>query len=175
MTKTFSAIEINDLLIIQNFFDKSIGLTEYKNQKDLINAYIDFFKLNSNIGKVTDLKLPIDFKEQKDLYNQLDKRTFDDIWLIGSSTKMDLNDTLKNIELNRHGKYMEFLKVFGKQNSVIDKYYNTLNVAGDISPAMVADMGIDYGSYDIKDPKIRLIIAIHYLTLNDRIKRNGKY
>ena len=173
--ETFNATEIDDLLKIQSFFDKSIGLTESKNQKEIIKAYTDFFQLNSEIEKVADLDLPIDFNDQKMLYNQLDKKTFEDIWSIGWSTKMNSNDTLKNVELNRHGIYVGFLKTLGEQDSIIDKYYNSLDVAGDISPSMVADLVKNYDNYNIKDPKIRLMIAIHYLTLNDKFKRKEKY
>lgn len=173
--ETFNATEIDDLLKIQSFFDKSIGLTVTKNQKEIIKAYTDFFQLNSEIEKVADLDLPINFNDQKKLYNQLDKKTFEDIWSIGWSTKMNSNDTLKNVELNRHGKYVEFLKTLGKQDSIIDKYHNSLEVAGDISPAIVADLVKNHDNYNIKDPKIRLMIAIHYLTLNDKFERKEKY
>lgn len=173
--ETFNATEIDDLLKIQSFFDKSIGLTDTKNQKEIIKAYTDFFQLNSEIEKVADLDLPINFNDQKKLYNQLDKKTFEDIWSIGWSTKMNSNDTLKNVELNRHGKYVEFLKTLGKQDSIIDKYHNSLEVAGDISPAIVADLVKNHDNYNIKDPKIRLMIAIHYLTLNDKFERKEKY
>jgi hypothetical protein len=171
----FNSSEINDLLKIQNFFDKSIGLADNKNQTDLIKVYTDFFKLNSEIEKAADLELPIDFKNQKVLYNQLDKTTFDDIWSIGWSMKMNSSDTLKNIELNRSGKYAGFLKSLGDKDSMVNKYYNSLELAGDISPSMISDLVKNYDNYDIKDPKIRLLIAIHYLTLNDKFERKEKF
>ena len=171
----FDSSEINDLLKIQDFFDKSIGLTDKNKDEDVLKVYADFFNTNSEIEKVADLELPINFNDQKDLYNQIDKKTFENIWSIGWSRKMDSNDTLKNVELNRHGKYVEFLKTLGKQDSIIDKYCTGLEVAGDISPAMVADLVKNYNNYNIKDPKIRLMIAIHYLTLNDKFERKEKY
>ena len=155
--------------------DKSIGLTDKNKDEDVLKVYADFFNTNSEIEKVADLELPINFNDQKDLYNQIDKKTFENIWSIGWSRKMDSNDTLKNVELNRHGKYVEFLKTLGKQDSIIDKYCTGLEVAGDISPAMVADLVKNYNNYNIKDPKIRLMIAIHYLTLNDKFERKEKY
>jgi hypothetical protein len=70
---------------------------------------------------------------------------------------------------------LEFLKTFGEEDSVINNYYNSLDIAGDISPTMFADLAINYKNYNLKDPKIRLIIAIHYLTLNDKYERKEKY
>ncbi len=173
--ESFNTTEINDLTKIQSYFDKSIGLTENENQENLEKVYTDFFLQNSNIEKVSDFKLSINFNDQKKLYNQLDKKTFDNIWEISWSTKWNSNDTLKHIQLNRHGKYTEFLKTVGKQDSVINNYYNSLEIAGDISPSMFADLIKNYKNYNVNDPKIRLIIAIHYLTLNDQFERKEKY
>ncbi|WP_346858526.1 hypothetical protein [uncultured Draconibacterium sp.] len=128
ITMTFSATEINDLVIIQDFFDNCIGLAENEKQDNIDKVYFDFFQQNSDITKATDLKIPIDFEKQKGLYNQIDKKTFEDIWSIDRFIKRDSNDTLKNVGLNRHGKYFEFLKLLGGQDSTINKYYNTLEV-----------------------------------------------
>ncbi|WP_159523903.1 hypothetical protein [Sunxiuqinia indica] len=171
----FNTTEINDLVKIQSFFDRSIGLTESDKQENLEKEYTDFFLQNSGIEKVSDFKLSINFSDQKKLYNQLDQKTFDDIWKISWSTKWNSNDTLKHIQLNRQGKYVQFLKTFGEQGTVINSYYNSLEIAGDISPTMVADLVKNYKNYNINDPKIRLIIAIHYLTLNDQFERKEKY
>ena len=32
-----------------------------------------------------------------------------------------------------------------------------------------------YNQYDVRDPRIRLVVAIHYLTLNDQFERKDKY
>lgn len=171
----FNETEINDLTKIQSFFDKSIGSKVNENEENLEKLYTNFFLQNSDIEKASDFKLSINFGEQKELYNQLDKRTFDDIWVIGWLTKMDSNDTLKIIQLNRQGKYVELLKTIGEQDSTINNYYNSLEIAGDISPSMFADLIKNHKNYNLKDPKIRLIIAIHYLTLNDQFERKEKY
>ncbi len=173
--ESFNTTEINDLTKIQSFFDKSIGLTESDKQENLEKVYTDFFLQNSDIEKISDFKLSINFNDQKELYNQLDKKTFDDIWEISWSKEINSIDTLKQIQLNRQGGYVKFLKTFGEQDSVINNYYNSLEIAGDISPTMVADLIKNYKNYNVNDPKIRLIIAIHYLTLNDKFERKEKY
>ncbi|MGE0019386.1 MAG: hypothetical protein AB7S72_06955 [Draconibacterium sp.] len=77
--KTFNAAEINDLLKIQGFFDKSIGLAENDRPENLEKGYTNFFLQNSDIEKAADFKLSINFSEQKGLYHQLDQKTFDNI------------------------------------------------------------------------------------------------
>lgn len=173
--ESFDKTEINDLKKIQSFFDKSIGLTESDTQENLEKVYTDFFLQNSNIEKISDFNLSINFNDQKELYNQLDQKTFNNIWTISRLNKLGSNDSLENIILNRQGKYVAFIKTLGKQDSVINNYYNSLEIAGDISPTMVADLIKNYKNYNVIDPKIRLIIAIHYLTLNDQSERKENY
>ena len=172
---SFNTTEMNDLAKIQRFFDESIGFTEREKQENLEKVYTDFFLQNSDIEKESDFKLSINFNDQKELYDQLDKKTFDNIWEISRWSEWNSNDTLKRIQLNREGKYLQFLKTFGEQDSVINNYYNSLEIAGDISPTMIADLVKNYKNYNVNDPKIRLIIAIHYLTLNDQFERKEKY
>lgn len=173
--ESFNSTEINDLTKIQRFFDKSIGLTKSDKQEDLERVYTDFFLQNAYIEKISDFKLSINFNDQKELYNQLDQKTFNNIWTISWSTKWGSNDTLKHIKLNHQGKYVEFLKASGEHDSVINNYCNSLEIAGDISPTMVADLIKNYKNYKVNNPKIRLLIAIHYLTLNDQFERKEKY
>ena len=173
--KLFTTTEINDLAKIQTFFDKSIGLTDSDKQENVEKVYTDFFLQNADIEKVADFKTLINFSDQKELYNQLDENTFNDIWEISWSKKGNSVDSLQHIQLNGHGKYMDLLKTVGKQDTVINNYYNSLEIAGDISPSMFADLVRNYENYNINDSKIRLIIAIHYLTINDQLKRKAKY
>lgn len=160
ITDIFSKTEISDLLKIQHFFDKNIGLDKANKQKKLDEVYSKFFLKNSKIDQQEDLKLSIRFDNQKELYTQLDKKTFNDIWKVSSKSK--------RLSLNPKGKYASLLKEVGKKDSVINNYYNGLQRVGDISPSIVSDLLKNYKNYNIKNPKVRLMIAIHYLTLNDQ-------
>lgn len=81
------------------------------------------------------------------------------------------DDTLKCITYSYNGKYLTYLEELGNENHLIQKYHEAYHFLGDISPTMVASILLDYKNYDIRDIRIRLVIAIHYLTLNDQFER----
>lgn len=168
----FNSSELTDLLKVQHFFDRQISITDKISESNLDESYHHFFQRLAKVNTAGDLLLPINFNKQKEFYQQIDKYTFDQIWLFDSLVNMATGDTLMHIQLNGNGKYLQFLKKLGGQNKVIKDYVNGLEIAGDISPSMIAVLVKNYSKYDIKDPKIRLMVAIHYLTLNDQWTRN---
>src|SRR5690606_37030705 len=120
-----------------------------------------------------EIKIP--FSEQQKLYDSISDSTFNQIWCLGKSWKRDSPDTLKHIGLRYDGKYSEFLKSFGKENKVIQGDYQTFEDAGAISPSMVAGLLFNYEDYDVRDIRIKLIVAIHYLTMSDQNERKEEY
>ena len=170
----FDASEINDLQKIQQFFDHQIGLNKNSDEKTIHDKYEKFFNDVAETTVINNLSLPIDFDQQKEFYSQLSNTTFEDIWKFGSITRIDSTGGLKYIQLNRNGNYLSFLKKLGEQDKTIANYYKSLEIAGDISPSMVASLIKESDKYNIDDPKIRLVIAIHYLTLNDQWNRKER-
>lgn len=172
---TFSPGEIEDLSKILSFFDQQISMRDKGSEKSPDESYQRFFKELSEVKTTGDLSIPIDFKKQNDLYTELNESTLKQIWSYGWIVKWGTTDTLKNMQLNRDGKFAKFLKKSGENNRVIKKYAESLEIAGEISPAIIGDLLKNYSNYDMNDPKIRLMVAIHYLTLNDQWNRKEKY
>ncbi|MEN8123272.1 MAG: hypothetical protein ABFS35_23245 [Bacteroidota bacterium] len=129
-------------------------------------------KKNSDFG-IFEIGIP--FENQIQMYDRIDEITFQNIWTFNKSWKPDLPGTLKSIGIKYNSKYVDFLELFGKESEVVNNYYEDLMSCGDISPTMVADVLINHAQYDIQDERIRLLIAIHYLTLNDQYERKEKY
>jgi len=169
--ESFNKSEIKDLSKIQRFFDQSIGVTDYTNEKEILKAYSDFFKVNTEIEMASEIKIPFSISAQKDLNNQLDKSFFDEIWIYRETIANNTGDTLTDMELNLSGKFVAFLKKQGLQDKKFENYYKTISLAGDVSPSLVAVIAKNFNDYDIEDPKIRLLIAIHYLTINDNLNK----
>ncbi|WP_299580306.1 hypothetical protein [uncultured Sunxiuqinia sp.] len=166
----FTQNEIRDLEVLVGFFEKQIstkGTTE-----DLPSTYQAFFEKMAQTKKIGAIKLPLDFEEQQKIYQQIDPKTFDEIWLVSKAITHE-GDTINTIQLNREGKYKRLLEALSTQNPTLLKYDYDLETAGDLSPAMVAHVIKKYPKYDISQPTVRLVLAIHYLTLNDRLKRNN--
>ena len=119
----------------------------------------------------------VDFEKQKELYNSISKSTFDEIWEFGKATYPDTGLELKNLGSKYNGKYQKFLTEFGKNNPEVKNYADRLIEAGDFESVGWLQQSIykNPKEFDLEDPNIQLLIAIHYLTLNDQQKRTDKW
>ena len=171
----FNESEIQDLETILVFFDNKICETENINKSNISECYRSFFERMAEFEKTGIIEFRVPFEEQRNIYKIINQSTFDEIWIFGKSWKPKTNQTFKSISYNLSGKYVEYLEELGKENKIIKNYIDTLLAAGDISPIMFANVLMGYKNYDITDIRVRLMIAIHYMTLNDQNERNEKY
>lgn len=171
----FNEKEINDLEKILDFFENQISEIENRPIENLQNCYESFFIRLEKAEKTGFIEIKIPFGKQLNLYNEIDTSTFNQIWCFHRSWKCGSSDTLKSISINLNGKYVVFLESLGKEYSIIKRYDEMLRGCGDISGGMVASLLMLHKKYDTTDIRIRLFIAIHYLTLNDQFERNEKY
>ena len=120
----------------------------------------------------------IDFNQQLKMYKQLDSSTFKQIWYFGRHRiirKQKDSLDFKEISLASNNKYSKFLDKYGKENNVIKNYIKRLKAAGDITPTMNSSLIMAYERYNLSDIRTKLMIAIHYLTINDQFFRKEKY
>lgn len=119
----------------------------------------------------------IDFEKQKKLYSQISQTTFNEIWSFGKASYPDSGLELKSIGAVYNGKYQKFLSDFGNHNKAIKKYGERIAEAGDfVSLYLTYWQILKYKKdFNLNDPNIQLIIAIHYLSLNDQEKRKDKW
>jgi len=78
---------------------------------------------------------------------------------------------------NSTGKYYKYLSDLGNQNPIIDKYAEKINASGDFNGLDIHYWNVlnNKKHFDINNPNVQLILAIHYLSLNDQEKRNEKW
>lgn len=173
----FNQDEIQGFINILEFFDNEICPPQSKNK--IQECYKAFFQRMSNNLSENLVEINIPFEKQLVLHQQLDKTIQNEIWfstkmfyyrkryIQNNTQELIYPDTLNNILiLSSQGKYAEFLNSYSKENSKVRFYYDQLILDHGISPTVFADIIENYRSYDISDDKIRLIVAIHYLTLN---------
>lgn len=166
INEIFDRTEIQDLREIIQFFNTAICTSENLSNDDVNKCYNQYLKrLNENLTTEVGLELQISFEDQKAFLEQLNPNTLNQIW----SYEKIWNKTSDTLEIRDYnlGKYMEFLKEFGKANDKANKYYENLMSIGVISPSAFADMLINYREYNTEDERIKLLIAIHYLTINE--------
>ena len=83
----------------------------------------------------------------------------------------------KSIGAVYNGAYQKFLSDIGKTNEPINKYAIKIAETGDVN-----FLYLNYGiilrhkkEFNLENPHIQLILAIHYLSLNDEAKRKEKW
>ncbi len=103
-----------------------------------------------------------------DIAHFLSQNTFGKIWEYkDTKSAMDSENVNSQLFLKYDGAYQQFLKKLAEEEGgVIEDYYQSFEIAGDLSPAMVAMFQKQYTQLDIADERIRLVIAVHYLTLS---------
>ena len=69
---------------------------------------------------------------------------------------------------------MNFLKKAGKKDEFIKDYHEAVEAAGGPPPFLISGITKYRDLLDIEDTKVKFVIAIHYLTLNDQYKRKEK-
>ena len=198
ITKVFNDTEVEDLTLLLDFFENQICSIEDKPLSNLNECYNSFIQSMTKSAETGNLDIKISLNKQKDIYRQINDSTFNEIWHVGwiiePSKKVAIkdalsppknkksfadvfgnSDSLSRIDLVPNGKYSLFLKEYGNQSPVIKKYYQYLTDASTLSPGMVSSIMMNYDYYDIKDVRMKLVFAIHYLTLNDQTNRKEKY
>lgn len=167
----FTVHEINELEILFDFFNNKI-CPENENLI-LSKCYNQFFENIEIMKDSGEFSIPVDFNSQQFVYSKISDFTFNEIWTFGKywETRDTLKTTYKTIYLNTNGKYFNFIKEVGQTDNFIKDYYEKVEASGDISPSLIAGILINYENLNIQDIRVQFIIAIHYMTLNDRYSR----
>lgn len=165
----FTQSELKDFnRIVQFFKDETCGNTEFEKGFRQINY-------DSLIRKGENISTKIDFEKQKNLYKEILPSTFNEIWIFCESFFPQTQAKAEDLCLETNGKYLEYLIAFGQDNPKIAEYSKRLQASGDFY-----QFDIEYKEiltqkeyFDLADFNIQLVLAIHYLSLNDHSKRNA--
>lgn len=164
LSQIFNNDEIDDLQKIVTFFDNQI-MNSFKSE-NIVDSYNKFNMKDLELKEKGLIFGNVDFLMQQELYNSINKSTFDEIWNLGKSTN-EKGEARNIVFINPLGKYAKYLHILGARNRFIKNYIETMESSYDISPSLLYVMTDNYRKLDISDESIRLMIAIHYLTLND--------
>lgn len=169
--ESFSETEIQDLQLLIDFFHKTICDSD----KDLEDCYYHFFQKNKLATDLGTMYLPIPFENQQEVYKKFQDSTFYQVWAFGkTSTRDNPTDTLREVYFRWDGKFMNFLKKAGKKDEFIKNYYESVQKEGGPPLSLIEGIIMNYDKLNIEDQKVKFVIAIHYLTINDQYKRREK-
>ena len=171
LNKNFTAEQIADLNKITKFFKSEMCLhmdSDFKTcyertPHEYLEATVNGFWTN------------IDFEKQKELYKEIEKSTFNEIWMFCESTYYPSETKAKDLCAVTKGKYIKYLIDLGKTNQRIAKYVERIQGSGDFNGFDIQYREVlkNKKYFDLNDPNIQLILAIHYLSLNDQSTRNA--
>ncbi len=155
--------------LVRNF-DKQI-ISIYHPTGDIQAAYRLFSEdiaSVKNTDEFEQIMKPIRQGYEK-IITQAGKSTLEKIWNMNphSGEKGSILESLKN-----KGVYINFLEDLGIKYPLIKDYVEMVINAGDVSPACVVSLVRNQGELEISDPDIRLFLAVHYLSLNRKPKKN---
>lgn len=166
--EVFTESEIQDLQLLLEFFNQTI----YEPGKDIEVCFNDFFAKVKQSFDSGSVYLHIPFEKQQEVYEKFQDSTFYQIWTFNETWKPDHpNDTFQVVDYKWDGKFMKFLKIAGEKDFFIKSYHELVAVAGGISPGLTSYLIMNEGKANIDNVKVKFVIAVNYLTLNDQYKR----
>ena len=170
LKRHFSKDQIRDLERLKNFFQNEVCSNIDSDFESCINS-IDS---DSLMAKGEGVWSYIDFEKQKKLYQEI-APTFKEIWNYCESTYYPKRIQAQNLCAKTHGLYVNYLRDLGKSNPRIAKYRDAILASGLFSAQYLPlkEILANNNKFDLSDPNIQLILAIHYLTVNDYVKRNA--
>jgi hypothetical protein len=166
----FSADQIADLKKITEYFEKQICEND---QTDFKSCFEPILPDLIDVGYEPIFEF-VDFQMQKELYNSIGKTTFNEIWNFCRTTNLKTNKSYQSLcAKGVEGKYADFLLAVGQNNKFVKKYADRLIASGDFESSTLLQQWIytNKESFDLSNPNIKLIIAIHFLSINDQEKR----
>lgn len=147
-------IELNS--IISEF--ENVLMIEYKTQSEK-EAYKQFSKFVVTNGFYPEIE------NYEDLFSKVkDFEVFHKIWQLQIVSKTQKN----HFKLKYNSSYQEYLESFGEKSEFIRMYADKFEYTGGISPSENAYILQNIDSIDLNNKNIRLILAIHNITLINR-------
>jgi len=164
----FDTEQISDLKVLTKFFKSKIcedNSSGFKNCYE--NIYPEFLEKDWN-----PILERIEYKNQIEVYKQINKSTFNDIWTFCEITECCPDIKYNRACLNLDGKYFSFLKEISNSNTIVNKYTKWIIETGDIQLGYLENEILNNQSeFNLNNPNLQVILAIDYLSQNDQQKR----
>ena len=198
MRKTLRNLFIIILLVLSFSCSSQFATTEMKNHFSTeqiadLNKITEFFKSQICTNASTDFQtcfdnLPnlvkngyspilerLDFNSQNELYKSISKKTFNEIWMFCQTKNYQTKSEYESLCAAGYGKkYANYLTEIGKKNKSVAEYADRLIKSGDFEFTLYFPQQIykNKKDFDLKDSNIQVLLAIHFLSINDQESRN---
>lgn len=169
----FTETEIKDLETILDFFEGQICELSQVRRDSILDCYDEFFKNVSTAQGSGIIYIPVPFHEQLEMYKKLSATTLQEVWLVGTAVNQTTGDTTERFSLSTEGKYVQFLKALRKDYQILEAYQRSFLQERKMATPMIETLLYNFHLLNLKDIRIRLFVALHYLTLNDLYERKN--
>jgi len=173
MLEIFTEEEVEDLqAMLQLFETQQCALLE-EAATDLAVCY-NAFAAAVKDGKPGTDYLPISYEAQHMTFGDFHSGTIAAFW--SNQMLMRADDPSKQIMAlvyQPEGKIREFLELLGKEYILVQQYAEIFNSIHTITPKMEEDVIRNLKAFNLADIRVRVFLAVHFLTLNDNYKRQG--
>lgn len=162
----FTKAQIRELEKIIIFFNDAICTIKGVENSPPDECYHMYFERLLAEEETGNIHFGISHKQREHLFANIDSGLFNEIWTYGKSLDRKAESNAV-INILHNGKYVKLLNTISAEDVKVHEYATKLQAAGGIAPSMIADVLYNYKQYDIVDERIKLLIAIHYITLSD--------
>ncbi len=168
----FTPSELKGIEKMITYVDRQVS--EITKVSDINQSYHTYF---DELDSFVFLALVKDTTKFKFL-ETIDEEAFSTIWRMDNHTEMvKTKDTVlidlygfKSLELNPLGKYLNYLKEIGKTDKWYAAQYESIEIAGDLSPASVAWFREHHQEFDFTLFKDRLWANVFLLRMGDPLE-----
>lgn len=168
LKNNFSGAEIEDLHKLTTFFLNQMcnGADGFKSCIDSIIPYLNEYGWKPILDNV-------DFEAQMELYEEFQSDLFSQIWKFCETRNLREKTSYRSVCINPEGKFLRFLEDLSERNPHLQNYYENIFQSGDWESVGVLQVSLYHNpeNFDLHDPSIQVLIAVHYLTQNDQQKR----
>lgn len=171
----FSETEIKDLNLIADFFQKEFcGTSDRTKFGSCIKMALP--KLVNWEQKY--LQKKISWRKQKKIYSIVSDSTFSKIWGFCKITLLGVEPNYKyeSICFSYNKTFIEFVRSLEESNDAIKGYADKLESIGSFTPLKLIMDSIynPLEDTDLDNRGVQILLAIHFLTKNDEMKRDKK-
>lgn len=173
LTKVFNQAEIQGLESIIRYADNMV--LNRTDKTDTTEAYHNFLEeialFYDAISHTSEYTMAFEENTKYTFLESLDTSVFDAVWIF--ETEMErifYKDTVyrnlknfKTLRLKAFSKYMDYLKVIGKDDPYFKSQQQLMEIVGNLSAGSVYEFAKNHRNFDFTIPKNRLWAAIYLI------------
>lgn len=170
----FTKSEIEDLNLIADFFQTELcGIADSTKFESCIKESL----ADLADWKQTYIQDKISWRKQKKLYSKISDSTFQKIWSLCKTWRtIEPTYEYKSICFSQNENFIRLLNKVGESNPYLESYAEKLENVGSFESGNFLIWNIiEYPqNWHLGDRKVQIVLAIHFLTQNDKQKRDKK-